>query len=123
MIPNTSGSLFDMRIIPEDKVTLRSGPERKPEVDYIISVKKEKEKLIMLIPLEIKHSPGNFMVHAKQLCSYISKVGTCPSFAGQTVVGILMDDSYYHLAFAACQDKEGKSLPLLFCLPLYAGGR
>lgn len=85
-----------MRIIPDDKVTLRSGPERKPEVDYIFSVKKEKEKLIMLIPLEVKHSLGNFMVHAKQLCSYVSKVGTCPSFAGQTVVGILMDDSYYH---------------------------
>ena len=71
----------------------------------------------MLIPLEVKHSLGNFMVHAKQLCSYISKVGTCPSFAGQTVVGILRDDSYYHLAFAACQDKEGKSLPLLFLSP------
>ena len=94
---------------------LQSGPRRKPEIDYIISL--EKEKLIMVIPIEVKCTLENFKVDSKQLCSYVSKVGTCPEFAGQTIVGIMMDDSCYRLAFAACQVKEGKSLPLIFLSP------
>ena len=40
MIPtNTSSGLFDVRLVPEDKIELRrSSPGRRPEIDYIASV-------------------------------------------------------------------------------------
>ena len=115
MIPtNTSSDLFDVRLVPEDKIELRrSSPGRRPEIDYIISIENSGNgTIIKFILVEVKKKPATQQL--QQLASYAGKVGTCEKFQGQTLVSVLIDPEYYCLGFSVYKNTEGQSLPMLY---------
>ena len=113
MIPsNSSGSLLDVRLVPEDKIELRrSSPGRRPEIDYIISVEDSGNgTIIKFILVEVKKKSAQQL---QQLASYAGKVGTCEKFQGQTLVSVLIDPEYC-LGFSVYMNTEGQSLPMFY---------
>ena len=58
MIPtNTSGGLFDVRLVPEHKRELhRSSPGRHPEIDYISVENSSDGTIIKFMLVEVKKS-------------------------------------------------------------------
>ena len=109
MIPDhSSGSLFDVQIIPEDKVRLRrSRPGRSPEIDYIISVENSGPRtIIKFILVEVKIS---VVGQLEQIAAYAAKVGTCQKFAGKVLVSVLIDPEPYCLSFPAYMNEQQQS--------------
>lgn len=93
MIPtNTSGGLFDVRLVPEDKIELRrSCRGRCPEFYFIASVENSGDgTIIKFILVEVRKRSAQQL----QLASYAGKVGTRKKFKGQTLVSVLIDPEY-----------------------------
>ena len=52
--------------------------------------------------------------HFKQISSYMWKIGTCTEYQGRCVVGLLMEHTYYSVAFAPCMYEDGRSVPVTY---------
>ena len=105
---------FDIHVVPEDKIVLKGGRGRKPEVDFVISIE-HMGIILKMIPVEAKISLQ--INDLKQMAAYCNKIGTCDHFAAEMIVGILIDSKNYQLAFAPYMDGSKKSVPLVCISP------
>ena len=87
----------------------RSG--QKPAVDAMIQVSNKNDKIVACVPVEMKKEID--VKHYSQLACYMNKLSTAEDLATNSVmVGVIIDNLKFRLAFSVYQDEESGSIPL-----------
>ena len=84
-------------------------------MDYVIYLESNKS-VLKCIPIEAKQTFNP--QHLKQLSAYMSKLGTCVDFKHNILVGVLLMEDMYHLAFSPYKwNATGNAVPLAYISP------
>ena len=115
LLPQVDCVDFDSHLLPEQTVRLHDGAGRPASVDYIICLE-SKERVLKCIPIEAKQKFSVY--YLKQLSSYMNKLGTCRDFENKVLVGLLLMEDTFHIAFSPFKWQEThKTVPIVYVSP------
>ena len=113
--PPEDCSIFTASLEMEHKVPLHGGAGRPASVDFCIVLRHESGSVISAIPGEAKVVITD--QHLKQLSMYMWKIATSEPYSGRCVMGLLMNDSNYQIAFCPLMFQDKKAVPITLVSP------
>ena len=115
LVSPSDADTFKTVISVEHRVAEKPGIcGKKPVVDYLVRGIKGHRDPAFLIPIEAKYQMS--ALHARQLADYLSRLSYL--MGNKAVIGVLLDISYYRLAFSVFSDWSSKKhLPIVLTSP------
>ena len=111
IIPDIEHETIKTDFIIEDEVEMHEGRSgQKPTVDAMIQVSNKDDKVVACVPVEMKIDIG--IKHYSQIACYMNKLSTVEDIASYVMVGVIIDNKQFRLAFSVYCDKHTESVPL-----------
>ena len=83
---------------------------QKPAVDAVIQVSNKDDKVLACVPVEMKVDMD--IKHYSQIACYMNKLSTVEDITNCVMVGVIIDNRQFRLAFSVYQDKDSGLVPL-----------
>lgn len=115
IIPNIKDETINIHYEIEYEIELKEGQRgQKPAVDAVIQVSNIKDKVIALVPIEMKLDMG--IKGYSQISCYMNKLSTAEDIRHHIMVGIIVDKKQFRLAFSVFHEKN-VPLPIVHISP------
>lgn len=115
IIPDIKDETIKIDYLIEDEIELEEGKQgQKPAVDAVIQVSNMRDKVIALVPIEMKLDIET--KHYSQIACYMNKLSTAEDIRDSVMVGIIVDKKQFRLAFSVFRDQD-VPLPIVHISP------
>ena len=106
---------FEAFLLPEENIRLHDGSGRPACVDYVVRLENS-DRVLKCIPIEAKQAFSTLYI--KQLSAYMNKLATCADFNDQVLVGLLLMEDSFHIAFSPFKWAEtNRAVPVVYITP------